>query len=88
MTIFTILVITALAAFPLAVASQTPVTSETFVRAETDVAIKKVYDEVGLSTWDHNRSLTPIDKQNVIRMNRDTLYSFAIVYSVIAMWTK
>jgi hypothetical protein len=50
-----------------------------FVRAETDVAIKKVYDIVGLGTWLHNRAPTPIDQQNVIRMNRDTLYSGAVL---------
>ena len=47
-----------------------------FVRAETDVAIKRVCDMVGgLATWIHLREPTPIDQQKVIRMNRDTLYS-------------
>jgi hypothetical protein len=32
-----------------------------------------------VNQWHHNRQPTPLDKQNVIRMNRDTLYSFAIV---------
>jgi hypothetical protein len=50
-----------------------------FVRAESDVAIKKVYDLAGLNTWIHNRAPTPIDQQNVIRMNRDTLYSGAVL---------
>jgi hypothetical protein len=50
-----------------------------FVRAESDVAIKKIYDIVGLSTWLHNRIPTPIDQQNVIRMNRDTLYSAVVL---------
>ena len=50
-----------------------------FVRAESDVAIKKIYDIVGLSTWLHNRTPTPIDQQNVIRMNRDTLYSAVVL---------
>ena len=50
-----------------------------FVRAESDVAIKKIYDIVGLSTWFHNRTPTPIDQQNVIRMNRDTLYSAVVL---------
>jgi len=52
---------------------------DNFVRAESDVAIKKIYGIVGLSTWLHNRVPTPIDEQNVIRMNRDTLYSAAIL---------
>jgi hypothetical protein len=50
-----------------------------FVRAESDVAIKKIYDLAGLNTWLHNRAPTPIDQQNVIRMNRDTLYSAAVL---------
>jgi hypothetical protein len=50
-----------------------------FVRAETDVAIKRIYDVVGLGTWLHYRAPTPIDQQKVIRMNRDTLYSGAVL---------
>jgi hypothetical protein len=50
-----------------------------FVRAESDVAIKKIYSIAGLNTWFHNRAPTPIDQQNVIRMNRDTLYSAAVL---------
>ncbi|MFC2036940.1 DUF1254 domain-containing protein [Chloroflexota bacterium] len=50
-----------------------------FTRAETDVAIKKIYDMVGLGNWLHLRAPTPIDQQTVIRMNRDTLYSAVVV---------
>ena len=50
-----------------------------FARAESDAAIKKMYDMVGLGTWFHLRVPTPIDQQNVIRMNRDTLYSSAVL---------
>ena len=50
-----------------------------YVRAETDVAIKRIYDIVGLSTWLHLRVPTPIDQQKVIRMNQDTLYSGAVL---------
>jgi hypothetical protein len=32
-----------------------------------------------VNEWDHHREVTPIDAQNVIRMNRDTLYSIAVV---------
>jgi len=56
-----------------------PVTVETFARAETDAAIKKIYDTVGFGTMLHFRAPTPLDKQNVIRMNRDTLYSTVIL---------
>ncbi len=50
-----------------------------FTRAESDIAIKKMYDMVGLSTWMHLRAPTPLDQQKVIRMNRDTLYSSAVL---------
>jgi len=50
-----------------------------FVRAESDVAIKNMYDMAGLSTWMHLRAPTPLDQQKVIRMNRDTLYSSAVL---------
>ena len=50
-----------------------------YVRAESDVAIKKIYDLVGLGTWMHLRAPTPIDQQKVIRMNRDTLYSSVVL---------
>ncbi len=60
-------------------ADKTTVTAENFPRVESDLAIKKLYDKVGLSTFDHNRLPTPVDKQPVIRMNRDTLYSRAVL---------
>ena len=50
-----------------------------FTRAESDVAIRKMYDMVGLNNWFHLRAPTPIDQQKVIRMNRDTLYSSAVL---------
>jgi len=36
-------------------------------------------DAGGVNRFAHNREPAPVDKQTVIRMNRDTLYSFAIV---------
>lgn len=56
-----------------------PVTVENFTRAESDVyfaATVKGFDAFG--KFGHNRLPTPIDKQTVIRMNRDTLYSAAV----------
>ena len=52
------------------------------MRAETDVAIKKAHDDVGLNTLSHNRTLTPIDKQNVIYVvdeGKDRVQVFAVV---------
>lgn len=53
---------------------------DNFVRAETDRMFCDLQrDAGGVNRFAHNRGPTPIDKQTVIRMNRDTLYSFAIV---------
>jgi hypothetical protein len=55
-----------------------PVTVENFVRAETDLYFSKTVKGGGFGKFSHSRELTPIDKQTVIRMNRDTLYSAAV----------
>lgn len=55
-----------------------PVTVDNFIRAETDRYFAKFVTDSGLGKIAHERELTPIDHQNVIRMNRDTLYSFGI----------
>lgn len=53
---------------------------DNFVRAET----ARMFDGLlgqsgGLNQWLHQRGPVPLDAQTVIRMNRDTLYSSAIV---------
>jgi hypothetical protein len=56
------------------------VSVENFVRAETDrMFAALVVDAGGVNRFGHNREPTPLDHQTVIRMNRDTLYSFAVV---------
>jgi hypothetical protein len=56
-----------------------PVNVDNFVRAESDLYIAGVAkDAGGTGKFFHRRELTPIDKQTVIRMNRDTLYSAAV----------
>ena len=55
-----------------------PVTADNFVRAETDLYFGNAVKDGGFGKFMHNREPTPIDKQLVIRMNRDTLYSMAI----------
>lgn len=55
-----------------------PVTVDNFNRAETDMYMAKSVKEGGLGKFVHNRTPTEIDKQTVIRMNRDTLYSQAV----------
>lgn len=60
--------------------AQETVTPENFIRAETD---RMFADIAGLSgkinTFFHFRAPTPLDKQTVVRMNRDTLYSGAVI---------
>lgn len=52
----------------------------TFVRAETDRMLQRVLQDTGgINRWLHNRVPTPLDHQPVIRQNRDTLYSGAVV---------
>lgn len=56
-----------------------PVNPDNFVRAETDLYFGGIVkDAGGIGKFFHNREPTPIDKQTVIRMNRDTLYSAAL----------
>ena len=58
----------------------TDVNVSNFARAESDVAIKKVHDLAGgFGRWFHIREPVPLDQQEVIRMNRDTLYSGAVL---------
>ena len=62
-----------------AVKQRVPVTVENFPRAETDVYFAKlIKDGGGLGKFSHSREPASIDNQTVIRMNRDTLYSFAV----------
>jgi hypothetical protein len=55
-----------------------PVTPINFRRAETDLYFASFVRDGGWGKFNHNRMPTPIDKQTVIRMNRDTLYSVAV----------
>ena len=53
---------------------------DNFVRAETAAQFDRMIEYAGGSNrFFHLREPTPLDKQTVIRMNRDTLYSAAIV---------
>ena len=55
-----------------------PVTPENFVRAESDLYFNGVVKNGGFGKFDHTREPTPLDKQTVIRLNRDTVYSAAV----------
>ena len=54
------------------------VTVDNFVRAETDMTMKRYVAQGALGKFLHIRGMTPIDKQDVIHMNRDTLYSMGV----------
>jgi hypothetical protein len=54
------------------------VTVDNFVRAESDTYFAKFVGEGGFGKFKHERELASIDNQTVIRLNRDTLYSFAV----------
>jgi hypothetical protein len=56
-----------------------PVTPDNFIRAETDLYFANAVAKGGLGKFEHNREALPLDKQTVIRTNRDTLYSVAII---------
>ncbi|WP_407108055.1 DUF1214 domain-containing protein [Rhodococcus aetherivorans] len=57
-----------------------PVNVDNFVRAETDrMFLDLQRDAGGINVLRHNREPASVEQQTVIRMNRDTLYSLAIV---------
>lgn len=66
-----------LAAQP-AAAEPVPVNSDNFVRAESDLYFSGIVANGGFGKFDHTRAMAPLDKQTVIRLNRDTLYSSAV----------
>src|SRR5260370_39841595 len=61
-------------------ASQTTlVTVENYNRAQTDVNFAGVVKNGGFGKFRHGRELAPPAQQGIVRPNRGTLYSFAIV---------
>jgi len=60
--------------------SSAPVNADNFARAESERMFAAIQAQAGgVNQLFHNRAPTPVDRQTVIRMNRDTLYSGAIV---------
>ncbi len=61
------------------VQAQQPVTVDTFARAESDrYFAANAKDAGGTGKFKHSREPASIDNQTVIRLNRDTLYSFGV----------
>jgi len=56
-----------------------PVNTDNFVRAESDVYMQGIVDDGGFGKFEHARNFPALDKQLIIRLNRDTLYSYAVV---------
>ena len=54
------------------------VNDSNFIRAESDLYFSETVKAGGFGKLYHNREMTPIDKQTVVRMNRDTLYSAGV----------
>ena len=53
---------------------------DNFNKAQSDLSFEGILKQSGgINKLHHNRTPTAIDKQNIIRMNRDTLYSLAVV---------
>ena len=55
------------------------VTAATYPSAESARQFLQEQSAVGVNNFNHRRELTPTDKQTVVRMNRDTYYSFGVV---------
>jgi hypothetical protein len=63
-----------------AIASTTEcVTIENYSRAQTDVNFAGVVKAGGFGKFQHGRDLAPPVQQGIVRPNRDTLYSFAVL---------
>ncbi|TDI90793.1 MAG: DUF1254 domain-containing protein, partial [Chloroflexi bacterium] len=61
-----------------ATAKAQPVTWDTFVRAESDKYFKSYAAAGAFGKFFNIREPTPINAQKVVRMNRDTMYTFGI----------
>jgi hypothetical protein len=73
------LMLGAVTLLPIAGSAQQPVTVHSFNRAETDRYIAEFAQRSPHGQFYHGRDVTSVTDQPVIRMNRDTLYSSAIV---------
>src|SRR5712671_2984760 len=72
-------VVSSVASAQTSVSQTTLVTVENYNRAQTDVNFAGVVKNGGFGKFRHGRELAPPAQQGIVRPNRDTLYSFAIV---------
>lgn len=61
-----------------AAAAPVPVTTSNFARAETDMYFTQRVEKGCFAKLCHERAAKPVDGQDVIRLNRDTLYSSGV----------
>jgi hypothetical protein len=59
-------------------ASAIPVTVDNYVRAQSDIYFGQTAKAGAFGKFRHGRELVPADRRNIIRPNRDTLYSLAV----------
>jgi hypothetical protein len=59
-------------------AAPVPVTVHNFARAETDRYFLSLGMKDGVGVISHSRAVASVDEQDVVRMNRDTLYSSGV----------
>lgn len=56
-----------------------PVTADNFARAESDLYFANVVKDGGMGKFVHRREVAAVDKQTIIRLNRDTLYTAVVL---------
>jgi hypothetical protein len=61
-----------------AVAGELKPTEETFSSAMADIYFQQVIDRGGDNAFAHMREVSSVENQNIIRENRDTLYSWGV----------
>ena len=54
------------------------VTPDNFIRAESDVYMAGQVNDGAFGQFKHTRSPAPVDKQLIVRLNRDTIYSSGV----------
>lgn len=54
------------------------VTPDNFIRAESDVYMAAQVKDGAFGTFNHTREAAPVDKQLIVRLNRDTIYSSGV----------
>ena len=59
--------------------SPVAVTKQNFARAMTDLAMQKEVEQGATNTWHHHRKTMALSEQPAPLMNRDTVYSFAVL---------